>query len=376
MKRIIAIVLVIVLLVGLTACGQEPTPEFSVNVPEQGSPCKYHFEQLTAVEKQAYNAVLEKIQQFPEQIEVPKLTKEELSNFYTALLYDNPVLFFLGNAPSVRQSSKHSYFVPEYLMGEQDYNAMLRKCESIAEKILSSAKRQPTDFDKELTVHDLLVNQCSYNDDNTDDYRNSIYGALCGSSAGCEGYAKTAKYLLDQLDIPCYVITGKSTPPGSQTQSHMWNVVQIGGEYYHLDLTWDDPVLEKGGNVISHTYFNVDDASIRKTHSEYKNMNPCLEMTDNYFVHEHLLFMDYGAPERERTVSVAVDALQRGSDGFQLKFVSEAAYLKAQTALVDEGGIYSLLSEINEELTSKIATDRVYYFCTDSERTFEIVVER
>ena len=55
----------------------------------------------------------------------------------------------------------------------------------------------------------------------------------------CEGYAKAFKVLCDQLGVPAVCVSGLSDK--SLTGSgHMWNLAQIGGVWYLVDVTWDD----------------------------------------------------------------------------------------------------------------------------------------
>ena len=55
----------------------------------------------------------------------------------------------------------------------------------------------------------------------------------------CEGYAKAFKVLCDQLGVPAVCVSGLSDK--SRTGSgHMWNLAQIGGSWYLVDVTWDD----------------------------------------------------------------------------------------------------------------------------------------
>ena len=39
---------------------------------------------------------------------------------------------------------------------------------------------------------------------------------------------------------------------------HIWNVVELKGKWYHLDLTWDDPVMSDGTERLSHDYMLID----------------------------------------------------------------------------------------------------------------------
>ncbi len=53
----------------------------------------------------------------------------------------------------------------------------------------------------------------------------------------CDGYAKAFKVLCDKMGIPCVLVDGLS-----DTGAHMWNNVQLNGEWYAVDPTWNDPV--------------------------------------------------------------------------------------------------------------------------------------
>ena len=379
-KSVCALLLALLLLLGAAGCGlsREEAPDFSGEPTAlgDGSPVKHYFEGLDNTEKHAYNAVLSAVRAFPQRIAVPKLTSEQLNRMYTALLYDNPELFFLGRSPSVRQNKQWAYFYPQYLMGQADYEAMLKKCADVADKIAAEAEKKETAFDKELLVHDKLIAMCRYSENQAYTYRSTIYGVLCGKNAACEGYAKAAKYLLDRLKIPCYVVAGHSTPPGSASQSHMWDVVELDGKYYHLDLTWDDPVLEDGQNLIRHTYFNVTDGVIGKTHSGYSGTDACTAIDDNYFVHEHMVFADWGEAERQRTVDVAAASIEAGSEGFQLRFGNEKAYEKAKGDLFGGNGVYALLQQIHDKTEMTYAVDHASYLFGDDDYTIDVILEK
>lgn len=378
-KKAVAWILSILLVCSLAGCTLLPTgSSFSGNSTEitMGGPVKYYFRELDETEKQAYNAILMVIDKFPERVEVPMdLTKEQLLDVHKALLYDNPAFFFLSNKSTLRQNKNKAFYYPQYVMGVEDYNAMLKKCDIVADKIIEEAKSSDSTFEQERIVHDSIIAQCAYSDDSQDLYKSTIYGALCGGTSACEGYAKTAKYIFDKLGIECFVMTGNSTPPGAVTQSHMWNVIKIDGEYYHLDLTWDDPVLENGGSVIRYDYFNVNDERISKTHTNYSCRFACTATEANYFIHEEKILHDFMRADREAAAKNAAQVLDRGSGGFTLRFSNEAAYLKAQKMLFDEEGIYDFLTKVRENTQVSFATDRVSYVCSDETYSIDIMTE-
>lgn len=61
------------------------------------------------------------------------------------------------------------------------------------------------------------------------------YGALMNGKAVCQGYAYAFKLLCDRAQIPCWIVTGTY---GSEP--HAWNYVWLDGNYYLVDVTWDD----------------------------------------------------------------------------------------------------------------------------------------
>ena len=67
----------------------------------------------------------------------------------------------------------------------------------------------------------------------------------------CEGYARGFKYILDELGIPCVLISGTATNSNGETESHAWNYVELEGKWYAVDVTWDDPVIVGDGYITS-----------------------------------------------------------------------------------------------------------------------------
>lgn len=123
------------------------------------------------------------------------------------------------------------------------------------------------EYQKELALHDYVVNHTKYDNSNyvrgtipEEDY--TAYGVLVNGKAVCEGYANAMYKLLKAAGIENRVVTGYAGGEG-----HAWNIVKVGGAYYHLDSTWDDPVTSSGANVLSHKYFNLIDSQISRDHS-------------------------------------------------------------------------------------------------------------
>ena len=130
-----------------------------------------------------------------------------------------------------------------------------------------------SDYDVVKTLHDYLVTHCDY------DYRVDIgnmpfvshqaEGALLKGTAVCSGYAKAYEALLDAAGIPNETITGYA---GGY---HAWNLVQVDGQWYHVDTTWDDPT-NQGGDYIRYTYFlKSDKVMVSRSHRNWEAVYAC-----------------------------------------------------------------------------------------------------
>lgn len=95
----------------------------------------------------------------------------------------------------------------------------------------------------------------------------TIWGGMVDGVAVCDGYAKSLMYGLNVLGIPNKIVTG--TADG---QDHAWNLVKLGNNYYHVDLTWAD----QDENVIGvlPSYFNELDNFMTKTHQWNRSKYP------------------------------------------------------------------------------------------------------
>ena len=105
------------------------------------------------------------------------------------------------------------------------------------------------EIEKIRQVHNWLIDNIEYDTNFESNEPYSIYGALKEGKAVCEGYARSFKYILDELGIPCVLVSGTGTNSNDQTEWHAWNYVEIAGEWYAVDVTWDDPIILGNGYV-------------------------------------------------------------------------------------------------------------------------------
>lgn len=149
------------------------------------------------------------------------------------------------------------------------------------------------DYARIQAFHDYLVNHADYyNGDVKPLEVFTAYGALVNGHGVCQGYAEAMRLLCHQAGIDSLLVTGRVLARG-QWQNHTWNMVKIGGNYYHLDAAWDDPLV-KGSGKPHYTYFMLNDKELIRDHHWDRTAYPaCTADTYNYFVVNKLLLSDY-----------------------------------------------------------------------------------
>ena len=116
--------------------------------------------------------------------------------------------------------------------------------ESLEEPTVDRNKNTNEENSEPLPYDDKIASSDPYGEN----YDYEPYGVLKFKTAICVGNATTFKLFMDMLDIPCKII--HSTEEGE----HAWNLVKIGGDWYHVDITFDD-----GFKTPSYANFNVTD---------------------------------------------------------------------------------------------------------------------
>ncbi len=144
---------------------------------------------------------------------------------------------------------------------------ILQSCRDLLGEIITE---EMSDYEKELAVHDWMIAWAEYDQaalsslpgaQPTPDSDNP-YGFFTGHAAICTGYTSTFQLLMDLLDIECVTVEGTAY---NGTEDHAWNMVRLDGDWYCVDVTWDDPVSSTPVSpAAAHMYFNVTSDFMRQ----------------------------------------------------------------------------------------------------------------
>lgn len=143
-----------------------------------------------------------------------------------------------------------------------------QETEAVAQYLFDSLIAQDMpDYLKALTIHDWIINNTRYNTADLEEAGNHLaYGALVKGSAVCMGYAEAGVLLFRAAGIEAFYVPGTGTNSAGITESHGWNAVKIDGDWYLMDMTWDDPTNDDGVDYLNYDYFLVTDDQLAQNH--------------------------------------------------------------------------------------------------------------
>lgn len=152
---------------------------------------------------------------------------------------------------------------------EKSYNdevitAIDKKIDKIMSEILTD---DMTDKEKIIAIHNYIIETTDYDTEyleaNLNDIDNPSHkaiGPLYYHKALCGGYADAMSLFLNKLKIPNYRIS---------SENHIWNYVYVDNNWFHLDLTWDDPVTDDGSKLVLDNFLLITTEQLEKYHTGY-----------------------------------------------------------------------------------------------------------
>ena len=241
----------------------------------------YYYEQLNKEQQKAYYAIKEGLLKLQDSFMVPMLSQKELSDIYFMIRMDCPEIFY-----SVTFSYKYYAdstaveMLPKYLFSKDKIKEHRQAMDSRVKKLSRQAEKMD-EKEKELFIHDFIVQNVKY-DKLKKEYSHEIIGAL--GNGVCEGIAKAVKILCDELGIWCIIALSEANPDKGIKYRHAWNVIRIGGQYYHLDATFDNTLSKD--DTVRYDYVNLSDKQIFRDHEAVIWKVPACSDNDHFYYKE------------------------------------------------------------------------------------------
>lgn len=188
------------------------------------------------------------------------VTVDEIGTLFSNFADDHAEFYYLDTkfAYSYNNNNVVTKLSVNYTMSADEIATANAAFTAEVDTILSLVNDTMTDAEKVMAVHDYFIANYSY--DLTYQGR-SAYDLFVNKTGVCQAYSIGFKYIMGQLNIPCTIVVSKE-------MNHGWNKVLIDGEWFHVDVTFDDPIVDGQNNNTTpyYTYFLVTDAEISADH--------------------------------------------------------------------------------------------------------------
>ena len=174
-------------------------------------------------------------------------TNKEVESAFTCLLDDHPELFWVD----ISYYFQYDYqghvieFDFDFYKNFKDIPSARTKFERVANNLIQGARGLESPYEKELYVHDVIVDKLNYQFNSLDQ---SAYSSVVQNNTVCAGYARCFQYLMQLLEVPTYNCHG-----WGGRERHAWNIIKLDDGYHNVDCTWDD-------SLSNYDYFNLSDA--------------------------------------------------------------------------------------------------------------------
>lgn len=295
-------------------------------------------ELLSGKLKNCYDEIDRSVYQLKEEIPVNDLDEEELRRVIEYYRADHPQIFWLRNDYSYecrngkvkKLSLAYGYLNPQ--TGEKGNLSLAEvrradeRLSESADAVLSGILPSMSEYEILRYLHDYLIAEVEYDENYA--YQHTAYGALVGKRAVCDGYAGALSYLLSRLGMESRMVYGS----GADGTPHAWNVVKTGGEYYHMDITWDIP--PEGISSPLYTSFNITGEQAREkrviysptegtdggSFSYYLPIPECTATKYQYYRYHGTLISDYADGGREQMLRYLQNAARKGQESVQFHF--------------------------------------------------------
>ena len=224
-----------------------------------------YYGMLSSAEQKLYQELLPAIRRADKEISLrTKLTLEEAQHVMYSIYYDRPELFFfMGGSNLLLTNGLVTSIKPNYNECADDLAGATAKFNAAVRNFLTSVRGKELLFQEKL-IHDRLVLETSYESNDLDQ---TAYAVFVNKKAVCSGYTKAFQLLMHELDVPCYYCSGESLRVETGTwEAHSWDIIRLGGDFYNIDITWDDCFDQHAADKVGYTYYNCTDRDIQANH--------------------------------------------------------------------------------------------------------------
>ena len=309
----------------------------------------YAYSMLNDEERLVYTEILSILSTFGKDVKVSSVDTELIDKAFKCVLIDHPELYYISGysfTKFLRGDNLEKITVTgTYSMSESEAKEAMKRVDAYTDECINGYSGGVDEYNKVKYVYEYLIKNNEY--DLTAKNNQNILSVVDERKTVCQGYAKMTQYLLNKMGVFCTLCEG--VVKGSEP--HVWNIVKINGNYYHVDTTWGDASYnlssESETNLavpeVNYDYLCITDDEITETHV-IKNEIPvpqCTSMDANYYVMEGLYFTEVNSDQ----ILAAFDKARENNETYvTLKCANANVYAALHTHLIENQNVFDYLA--------------------------------
>ena len=303
---------------------------------DHGGVEEYYFDHLDSHYNEIYRELYSRLSNGEDSGNLyAQVSADDFWKAYYAVLADHPELFWIGSSAQTTVSNLTGNVVAyqiESTVDASQRDETKQQLDAVADACIAQTDETWSDYGRIKSVYEYLINMVDYDADAPDSQ--CAQSAMLYHKSVCAGYAKAFQYILHRMGYFCTYVTGTIKGGGD----HAWNIVRIGDQYYHVDVTWGDPVFADsqesgtGITVMNYNYLCCTDAEIYTTHTPDGSISlpQCTDDSWNYY---KINGMYYETFDYDTVYNALMDSVQSGRSSIVMKFGSADAYNEAKQQL-------------------------------------------
>lgn len=314
---------------------------------------EYYFNQIPSELNEIYRELYDRIKNYEDSAQLyASVSEDQFWTAYYAVLADHPEFFWVGSSAQISENSLTGQVVSYQLSTTVDPESrdyLRAQLEAAADQCIGQIPSTASDYERIRMVYEYIINTTDYNSASPDNQ--NIQSALLNHSSVCAGYSKAFQYILHRMGMFCTYVTGQTMDGGD----HGWNIVRIGDQYYHVDVTWGDPVFvgqmenEASASAMNYNYLCCTDQEIYKTHIPEVSV-PLPACTDDSYNYYKMNQMYYETFDYNTIYNALMNSVWSDESYIVMKFGTQEGYETAkyelfQNNMLNDPGQY--LMEVN-----------------------------
>ena len=306
----------------------------------------WFYDSLNAKEQVLYNRIGDAILSCKEELKDVSYSHSECYRIFLGYLDDHPGVFWVYNYIDYgtyleNGVTKHSIV---FIYTHQDtLQADQTRFINLVSKFSDYLKDDPNDYVKLYHIYDYLASTIEYSLDYMDQ---TMWSVFFNGIGVCAGFARSFQYLALLEGIPSVVVHGWSrNADGTKDEdgSHLWVMAEVNGKWYHFDPTWG--LNDNDDGVVDFTYFCRSRKRMELTHVINEDY-PIPESGDDSMSYVQVRNRYLTVYSEKGMKKIIKEALKKDEYSFSVEFSSLKELKAARKSLIDEGGFYSILSDL------------------------------